>query len=134
MKSQEKIMTSEVVNLLTQNLMQLTAIHQQYGMQLHSVMADISEQKQRTEVLEIKFDALSGVSDYYTVRGYCNINRIKISEGEAKSLGTKAGKVCRQKRYPIGKVKDERHGKVNSYPIEVLDEVSEPYKNQIRGS
>ena len=134
MNSQKKIMTSEVVNLLTQNLMQLTAIHQQYGMQLHSVMADISEQKQRTEVLETKFDALSGASDYCTVRGYCNVNRIKICEGDANSLGRQAGKICRQKGYPIGKVQDERHGKVNSYPIEVLDEVSEPYKNQIRVS
>jgi hypothetical protein len=124
-------MTSQIIELLTQNLIQLTDINQKYGMQLHSVMSDISEQKKRTEVLEIKFDALSGGSNYCTVRGYCNINRIKISEGEAKSLGTKAGQVCRQKGYPIGKVKDERHGKVNSYPIEVLDQVSEPYKHQI---
>ncbi len=123
-------MTSEVINLLTQNLIQLTAINQQYGMQLHSIMSHISEQKQRTEVLELKFDALSGASDYCTVRGYCKLNRIRISEGEAKSLGTKAGKICRQKGYSIEKVRDERHGTVNSYPIEVLDEVSKPYRTQ----
>jgi hypothetical protein len=134
MNSQDKIMTSQVINLLTNNLMQLTAIHQQHGMQLHSVMSDVSEQKQRTEVLEIKFDALSGASDYSTVRGYCNLNRIKVSERDANSLGRQAAKICRLKGYRIGKVPDERHGKVNSYPIEVLDEVSEPYKNQIRVS
>ena len=127
-------MTSQVINLLTNNLIQLTAIHQQYGMQLNSVMSDMTEQKQRTEVLEIKFDALSGVSDYCTVRGYCNLNRIKVSERDANGLGRQAKKICDQKGYPIGKVQDERHGKVNSYPIEVLDEVSEPYKNQIRVS
>lgn len=97
-------------------------------------LSDVSEQKQRTEVLEIKFDALSGASDYSTVRGYCNLNRIKVSERDANSLGRQAAKICRLKGYPIGKVPDERHGKVNSYPIEVLDEVSEPYKNQIRVS
>jgi hypothetical protein len=125
-------MTSEVINLLTQNLIQLTAINQQYGMQLHSVMSDISEQKKRTEVLEIKFDALSGASAYCTVRGYCNVNRIKICERDANSLGRQAGKICRQKGYRIGKVPDERHREVNSYPIEVLDEVSKPYRTQYR--
>ena len=123
-------MNSQVINLLTNNLIQLTAILQQYGMQLHSVISDMTEQKQRTEVLEKKFDALSGASDYCTVRGYCNLNRIKVSERDANRLGRQAKKICDQKGYPIGKVQDERHGKVNSYPIEVLDEVSEPYKNQ----
>ncbi|AHJ30204.1 hypothetical protein A2T98_17130 [Nodularia spumigena CENA596] len=129
-----KIMTSKFLELLTQNLIQLTAINQQYGIQLNSVKSDISEQKQRTKLLEIKFDSLSGESDYCTVRGYCNINRIKISEREANSLGRHAAKICRQKGYLIGKVQDERHGKVNSYPIEVLEEVSKPYKKQIRAS
>ena len=127
-------MTSKFLELLTQNLIQLTAINQQYGIQLNSVKSDISEQKQRTKLLEIKFDSLSGESDYCTVRGYCNINRIKISEREANSLGRHAAKICRQKCYLIGKVQDERHGKVNSYPIEVLEEVSKPYKKQIRAS
>lgn len=127
-------MNEKFLELLTQNLIQLTAIHQQYGIQLHTVMSDISEQKQRTELLEIKFDSLSGESDYCTIRGYCNIHRIKISEREANSLGRHAAKICRQKGYPIGKVQDERHGKVNSYPIEVLEQVSKLYKNQVKAS
>jgi hypothetical protein len=77
-------------------------------------VADISEHKQRTEVLEIKFDALSGASDYSTVRGYCNLNRIKVFERDANSLGRQAAKICPLKGYRIGKVQDERHGKVNS--------------------
>lgn len=118
-------MTSQVIDLLTQNLIQLTAMNKQYGIELDSIMSNLSEQKKRTEVLEVKFDALSGASDYCTVRGYCKLNGIRISEGEARSLGTKAGKICRQKSYKTGKVQDERHGQVNSYPIEVLDEVME---------
>jgi len=123
-------MTSEVINLLTQNLIQLTAINKQYGIKLHSIMSDLTEQKQRTKVLEVKFDALSGASDYCTVRAYCNLNRIKISEREARNLGIKAGKICRENSYKIGKVPDERHGQVNSYPIEVLDEVIKLYKKK----
>lgn len=126
-------MTSQVIDLLTQNLIQLRDIHKQYGIVLHSIMSnlsELSEQKKHTEVLEVKFDALSGTSGYLTVRGYCNVNGIRISEGEARSLGTKAGKICRQKSYKIGKVQDERHGQVNSYPIEVLDEVVELYKKK----
>jgi hypothetical protein len=122
-------MNTQIIDLLTQNLIQLTAINQQYGMQLNSVLSDLSEQKKRTEILEGKIDALNGASNYYTVRGFCNINGIRISEREAQRLGIKAGKVCRDKGYPIGEVKDERHGKVNSYPIEVLEEVSKPYRN-----
>ncbi|MEH2238862.1 hypothetical protein [Nostoc sp.] len=123
-------MTSQVIDLLTQNLIQLTAINKQYGIELHSIMSNLSEQKNRTEVLEVKFDALIGGSDYCTVRGYCKLNEIRISEREARNLGTKAGKICRQKSYETGKVPDERHGQVNSYPIEVLDEVMELYKNK----
>ncbi|MEH2440817.1 hypothetical protein [Nostoc sp.] len=123
-------MTSQVIDLLTQNLIQLTAINKQYGIELHSIMSSLSEQKKRTEVLEVKFDALNGASDYCTVRGYCKLNGIRISEGEARSLGTKAGKICRQKSYNLGKVQDERHGQVNTYPIEVLDEVVELYKKK----
>jgi phage anti-repressor protein len=84
-----------------------------------------AKQKQlesRTEIVENKVAALNGASDYSTVRGYCRVKRIKISERMANSVGRTAGKICRKLNYPIGKVPDEKHGIVNSYPDDVLAE------------
>lgn len=76
----------------------------------------------RTEVVEEKVAALNGASGYSTVRGYCRVKRIRIGERMANSVGRSAGRICREKKYPIVRVPDERHGSVNSYPDDVLAE------------
>lgn len=65
-----------------------------------------------------------------TIRGYCNINRIRVSQKEAQSLGTHASKICRQKGCSIRKIADRRPGEINTYPVEILDEVIEFYQNK----
>jgi hypothetical protein len=134
--TEKPIYNQQVVDLLTQNLMRLTTVCEQQGIQVQSIEFRLNEQEKRTEAIEAKLDTLTlnGISNYYTIRGYCNINRIKVSQKEAQSLGTQASKICRQKSCLVKKIPDERHGEVNTYPVEVLDEVIELYKSKNRVS
>ncbi|MEH1950810.1 MAG: hypothetical protein V7K77_28200 [Nostoc sp.] len=131
--TEKPIYNQQVIVLLTQNLTKLTTVCEQQGIQVRSIESRLNEQERRTELLEAKLDALSlsNTSNYYTIRGYCNINRIKVSQKEAQSLGTQASKICRQKGCLVKKIPDERHGEVNTYPAEVLENVIELYKNRV---
>ncbi|MEH2175711.1 hypothetical protein [Nostoc sp.] len=131
--TEKPIYNQQVIDLLTQNLTKLTTVCEQQGIQVRSIESRLNEQERRTEAIEAKLDALTlnGTSNYYTIRGYCNINRIKVSQKEAQSLGTQASKICRQKGCLVKKIPDERHGEVNTYPVEVLDNVLELYKNRV---
>lgn len=73
------------------------------------------------------FNVPSAELNYCTVRRYCKLKGIKISNKIAQSFGRLSAKICRKKGYPIGKVEDDLYVEVNSYPIEVLDEVSQLY-------
>ena len=85
------------------------------------------EQERRTRALESRQDRieekillLASDSEYATLRGYCRIQGVKISEKEAAMLGKRTSSVCKQKGLHIGSVADERHGSVNSYPKHIL--------------
>jgi hypothetical protein len=77
---------------------------------------------ERTEHLQNRIEALNGASNYYTVRGYCRVKNIKIAEGMARQVAFAAKRICKSQGFSIGKVPDERHGEVNSYPDSVLAE------------
>jgi hypothetical protein len=42
---------------------------------------------------------------------------------KAKAVGKSAAKICKEHDMNIGTVPDERYGKVNTYPTEVLEEL-----------
>jgi hypothetical protein len=77
---------------------------------------------EQTEHLQNRIEALNGASNYYTVRGYCRVKNIKIAEGMARQVAFAAKRICKSQGFNIGKVPDERHGEVNSYPDTVLAE------------
>ena len=60
--------------------------------------------------------------DYYSLVGYCSLNKIKVSVSELKKMGMDLRKMAIDRDSEIKKIPDERWGTVNSYPIEVLDE------------
>lgn len=70
-----------------------------------------------------KLTEFNGETGYRTVTAWCKKHGVKLSLKAANALGRKAAKLCRRIEAPIGKVPDERWDEVNSYPIEVLDEV-----------
>ena len=58
-----------------------------------------------------------------TIRGYCNIHKIKISLRESQEKGRLASKLAEQYQVITKKAKDEVFGEVKSYPVELLDEI-----------
>ena len=62
-------------------------------------------------------------SNHLTVIAYANIKRIKPKSYHAPSIGKKATKICREKDLLIGTTVDSRYGLINTYPVEVLDEI-----------
>ena len=62
-------------------------------------------------------------SNHLTVIAYANIKGIKPKSYHAPSIGKKATKICREKDLLIGTTVDSRYGLINTYPVEVLDEI-----------
>ena len=76
---------------------------------------------QRT--LEDKVDAFTAGMEYYSIVAFCNINGLKVDLKEAAKLGSKASRICRDNGYTVGKVTDPRFGRVNTYPVSVLEDI-----------
>jgi hypothetical protein len=132
--AEKSIHSQQAVDLLTQKLMELTTICEQQAEKICSIESRLEKHEKHTKFLAQKLDGLSlnNQSDYQTIRGYCKINKIRVSQKEARKLGTQAGKVCRDNEFVIKKVADDRHGEINAYPIKVLEEVMKPYKKYER--
>lgn len=79
------------------------------------------ELEQKTKQLEARLT--TGQADYYTIMGYAVLVGKTVSYNEAIKYGQKATKLCREQGYTIDKVQDKRFGKVNCYPLCVLDQV-----------
>lgn len=86
------------------------------------------EQAKRLDNVEDKLLLLAADSDYRTVRGLARVMGVSISEKAAADLGKRATAICKNMGLHIGKVADERHGSVNSYPIRVLEPLMTAFK------
>ena len=62
-------------------------------------------------------------SNHLTVIAYANIKGIKPKSYHAPSIGKKATKICRERNLRTGTVVDSKYGLINTYPMEVLDEI-----------
>lgn len=72
---------------------------------------------------QTRLDRMNGDLGYRTILGHCSEKGIHLPAYLAKGLGKKISSRCRQYGHPIGSVPDERFGKVNSYPVSVIEEV-----------
>lgn len=91
--------------------------------QLLNQERSILENKSRIEMIEDKVSLMDGDTGYYTVVGYCRINNIKAPLKMAQKYGKALTKRCKDIGCVIETVRDQKWGTVNSYPIEVLDDV-----------
>lgn len=81
-----------------------------------AVMSELKGFKQQPlQIEQIK-------EDYYSLAAYCAIHGMKINRSEMAIHGRELKKICGAYGSDIHKIPDERWGKVNSYPIEILDE------------
>lgn len=86
-----------------------------------------AQQKQLAEhaIKLAEIDARSTISsiEYYSIKGYAALNKLKIDEKTAKTLGFMASKASKNQGYSIEKIKDARYGYVNSYHEDILKNV-----------
>ena len=76
---------------------------------------------ERLDELEAKITSTD--QNYYTIAGYCSLNRIPCPLDKAKDWGRQATALSRQQGTPTGTAHDERFGKVRTYHQDVLAEV-----------
>ncbi|WP_304177952.1 Rha family transcriptional regulator [Leptotrichia trevisanii] len=62
-------------------------------------------------------------SNHLTVIAYANMKGIKPNTYNSSVMGRKATKVCRNRGLLTGTVVDSKYGLINTYPLEVLDEI-----------
>ena len=85
--------------------------------------------EQEQQIAEVRALAIqansynSSNTGFFTVRAFANVHGFRLSLAEAKGIGKKAASVCRRDGITMGRARDELFGTVNSYPIEVLEEV-----------
>lgn len=62
-------------------------------------------------------------NEYFTVIGYANFRGINANTYNSSVIGRKASKICKDCGLAIGKVIDSKYGTINTYPLDVLDEI-----------
>lgn len=60
--------------------------------------------------------------DYYSLVAYCSLKKISIDRSQMPLHGRELKKLAASKNMSVHSIPDERWGKVNSYPVEILNE------------
>ena len=75
-------------------------------------------------LLEVESRQMTIDQRHYTIIGYANLTGIRgVSRDVAAGLGRKAAAMSRKQGYHIGKEYDAKYGMVNTYHVDVLQEV-----------
>lgn len=62
-------------------------------------------------------------NEYFTVIGYANFRGINANTYNSSVIGRKATKLCKDCGLAIGSVIDSKYGTINTYPLDILDEI-----------
>ena len=75
-------------------------------------------------LLEVESKQMTIDQHHYTIIGYANLTGIRgVSRDAAARLGRRASVISRKQGYHIGKEYDAKYGMVNTYHVDVLQEV-----------
>ena len=72
--------------------------------------------------LEAKTELNSGLTGFYTIRGFCAIHKLKISLQEANKRGRKASQLSKEYGVEAVKQPDQMFGFVGAYREDILEE------------
>ena len=84
-------------------------------------------QEIRDYVGDLEAKILSIDENYYAISGYCAKHGILCPLDKAQGWGLQATKLSHAKRVAIGKAYDAKYGEINTYHLDILEEV---FKNQ----
>ncbi len=87
------------------------------------------ELESRTESIEHRVQVVEarqaeGAPEFYSVLAYFNLRSLRLDLSQAIAWGRRASLVSRSIGVPVGRIRDPRFGLVNTYHIDVLDEVA----------
>lgn len=90
--------------------------------------AQVSQQGEAIKQLAAKIETIP--DQYYSIAGFASLRGAKIDLSKAGLLGRKAAKLSHEYGIDIGKVYDPRFGTVNTYHLDVLNEVFDSFGAQ----
>jgi len=85
------------------------------------IKEDIKQIGDKIQSIESRIKSVD--DNYYTIAGYCSLNKIPCPLHKAKEWGKAATKLSREKEYETGVVHDERFGRVRTYHQDILKDV-----------
>jgi len=83
---------------------------------LEPLVSQMAERK--STQLQIEDNSVS----HMTVSGYSKVEGLGLSESEMKSHGASLSKLCRERHLETQSVPHSRYGRINSYPMDLLEE------------
>ena len=87
-------------------------------------ISELQERQSKTEAAVVEIvNNMQTRPDYFCISAFCALHGIRISNKTAQRIGKLAAAKCKLQGYEIGSVKDEKWGKVGSYPAVVLKDV-----------
>lgn len=128
----KKWITSEVIpsirktggyNIQSQPMTQIQVLAQ-IAQQMADQEQQLLQQEARLAAVEAEQQRyLTPCGHKYTVMGFANLHKIKISGTEAAVKGRAAARICKAQGIEVEQVYDPRFGKVGLYPEDVLAQV-----------
>lgn len=95
---------------------------------LQQIVNRMVEQERETQRLSDRVDMIEAKTttipnEYFTIAGFATIRKQKIDVSKANILGRKAANMSRRLGYDIGKISDPRYGTVNTYHVDILNDI-----------
>ena len=96
---------------------------------INNVENEVAETRENIGVMQKEISRIEHnerrtiTSNHLTVIAYANMKGINPGTYNSSAIGRKATKLCRDRELLIGTVVDSKYGYINTYPIEVLDEI-----------
>ena len=85
---------------------------------------EVTQKEQEQRLLEVESKQMTIDKNHYTIIGYANLMGIKgVNREVAANLGRKASKLSNKQNYHIGKEYDAKYGAVNTYHVDILQEI-----------
>ena len=120
-----KPMTIDLVIATAQHVKALEEKYIDHDFKLQALKDEHGIMKNEQRILKGKVDILNDKE--FTIMGYGNMSNMNLNNQTAIYLGRKASKLSRDKGYKIGSASHPLYGRVNTYHVDVLDEMFETF-------
>ena len=96
-----------------------------FAQQAYLMQHKQAEMDSRLIKVEQKQQQLNQDNDHFTIKGFCSLHQLDLSNGKMSALSRKAKKLSDVKDYTYHEITDPRWGKVRTYHVDILTELFE---------